>query len=139
MFGQGYARLLDVEELLGLAGLVVGEALLAAHALGLFPEHQAHGAAAGALIDVEGLLAGEVEEQVALSGAAAEHDLYGVHAAGVVLADADDLLVLGAADVQQLDGVERGLVADGESAALVAVEFGAVGPGFDLHVLPPII
>ena len=34
---------------------------------------------------------------------------------------------------------ERGLVADGESAALVAVEFGAVGPGFDLHVLPPII
>ena len=131
---EGDARLLDVKKLLRLSGLVVLKALLPRQALGLFTEHEADRAAALALVDVERLLARQVEQQIAFSRRTAQHNLYRVYAAGVVLADADDLLVLRAADVQQLYRIKRSLPAYCKSAAFVAVEGGAVGPGLCFHV-----
>lgn len=126
--GQGDERGLYVKKLGGLAALEIGEALGPAHALRAGAQDEAHAFAGAALIKAEGLLAGEMEHQVALAGAAAEHYLHGVHAAGVVFAYAADLLVAGELEAEKLDGVKRGLVAYGEAAALVAVEGGAVGP-----------
>ena len=71
-----------------------------------------------------------MEQQIPLAGAASEHHLYGVHAAGVVLGDAYGLLIPGMLQLQQLHGVQRRLEADGQPAALMPVEGNAPGPCF---------
>ena len=63
-----------------------------------------------------------------LAHATPQDHLDGVHAAGVVLRDAHHLLIRGEAQVQQLDGVQGGLEADGQAAALMAVEGRALFP-----------
>ena len=69
-----------------------------------------------------------MEQQVALADAAAEQRLNGVDAAGVVFRDAHELLIAGEVQLQQLGGVARGLVADRQAAAGVAVKGDAFFP-----------
>ena len=69
-----------------------------------------------------------MKQQVALSDAAAEQRLNGVDAAGVIFRDAHELLIAGEVQLQQLGCVARGLVADRQTAAGMAVKGNAFFP-----------
>ncbi len=68
--GQRHFDRLDVEQLGRLVPLIVREAVLAGHALGLGSEDKPHALAARALVEAEGHLAGQVEHEVPLPRAA---------------------------------------------------------------------
>ena len=69
-----------------------------------------------------------MKQQVALADAAPQHHLNGIHAAGIVLADAHHLLIVGKADVQQLHSILCSPVADAQAAAAVTVKIHAFFP-----------
>lgn len=73
-----------------------------------------------------------MEQQITLADAAAQHHLDGIQAAGIIFGNADHLLIVGKFQLQKLDGIKAGLVADGQAAALVAVEGRTIIPGFHI-------
>ena len=90
LFGQIQARFLHVKQLLGSCFLVVGKGLLPGHPLRLQAQHKAYRPAVLPVIEGEGLLACQMEQQIALPHAAAQHYLDSIHAAGVVFRYAED-------------------------------------------------
>ena len=123
-------RFLHVEHFAGFTGLIIGEGLLAGHLPVSGLENQAHGFSVLPVVKGERLLAAHMEQEVALAHAAAQNHLYGVHAAGVVFCDADHLLILRETQIQQLNGIQRRLVADGQATAHMPVECGALFPQY---------
>ena len=91
---QGDPGLLYVKERLRRLGMVKAEGLLPAPRLCRPLQNQPDRPARGPVINGKGLLARHVKEQIPLSHAASQDHLDGVHAAGVILRDADRLLVL---------------------------------------------
>ena len=81
--------------------------------------HRLPVAAAGDRVHVLAIVA---EEEVALAEGAAGQHLDGIHAAGVVLDDGDQLLVFVAAGSESLQGFVGCSIADDDSRAQVAVE-----------------
>ena len=113
---------LHVKQLLRLPALVVLQGVLLAQALRLRLQNKADGLARFPVVDGKRLLSPHMKQQIALADTAPQHDLNGIHTAGVVFRDADHFLVVREGQIQQADGILRGLIADRQTAADMAVE-----------------
>ena len=97
LFRQGDGRILHVEHILRVTGLVVIKRLLPGHALGLWFQNQPDGRAGVAVVERKGLFAPHMKQQVAFADAAAQNHRNRIHAAGIIFRDAHNLLILGKA------------------------------------------
>ena len=77
-----------------------------------------------------------MEQQVALTDAAAQQYLNGIHAAGVVFRNTNDLFVIRKFNIQQIHGVQRRFIPDGHAATLVTVECHTLFPCCHLSSAP---
>ena len=120
-----------LEHILWRAALVIGEGFLAGHALRLRLQDQAKRLSALSVKKRKGLFAAHMEQQVSFADAASQDDLDRVHTAGVIFADAYDLLIrrqasrvstAAQAQTQKRNGIQRCLVADGQTAAFMTMK-----------------
>ena len=77
-----------------------------------------------------------MEQEISFADAAAQHNLDGIHTAGIVFGNTDHLLVIGKADSQQLHGIFGSGIADPQTAAAVTVEIHAFFPKIHISSAP---
>ena len=84
---------LHIEHFFRLASLIIGKGSLSGHALRLRFQHQTDGFSGLAVVERICGLTAHMEQQISLTDAAAQHHLNGIHTAGIVFRDTNNLLV----------------------------------------------
>ena len=113
------------------ANLVIIKGLLSGHFLNGLVQNETDGFAGFAVVERKCLFSGHVEQQISFTDAAAHDHLNGITAASIIFGNTNDLFIFGQTacissaaqfQFQQINGIQCGTVADGQSGTNMAVK-----------------